>query len=126
MLDFAARNFELLSRLGRRVGTGTTGQRLNERAWSRGWPEDRPWVDRYNSGPLGGDAQIADLVLDRRCQRVIFFEDPHVARQHEADIQLLERSARITTERTMCVSDRASADAWVASCERRQQAQRTG
>ena len=79
MLDFAARNFELLSRFGRRVGTGTTGQRLNEMAWSRGWPEDRPWVDRYNSGPLGGDAQIADLVLDRRCQRVIFFEDPHVA-----------------------------------------------
>ena len=92
MLDFAARNFELLSRFGRRVGTGTTGQRLNEMAWSRGWPEDRPWVDRYNSGPLGGDAQIADLVLDRRCQRVIFFEDPHVARQHEADIQLLELS----------------------------------
>jgi hypothetical protein len=28
---------------------------------------------------------------------------------------------RLVTERTMCISDRASADAWVASCERRQQ-----
>jgi len=57
---------------------------------------------------------------------VIFLEDPHVAREHEAAIQLLERSARITTERTMCVSDRASADAWVASCERRRKARSPG
>ncbi|MPT50315.1 MULTISPECIES: hypothetical protein [Delftia] len=112
MLDFAARNFELLSRFGRRVGTGTTGQRLNEMAWSRGWPEDRPWVDRYNSGPLGGDAQIADLVLDRRCQRVIFFEDPHVARQHEADIQLLERAVATVTHDTVCTTSPAVAQRW--------------
>ena len=112
MLDFAARNFELLSRFGRRVGTGTTGQRLNEMAWSRGWPEDRPWVDRYNSGPLGGDAQISDLVLDRRCQRVIFFEDPHVARQHEADIQLLERAVTTVTHDTVCTTSPAVAQRW--------------
>ncbi|WP_337223204.1 methylglyoxal synthase [Delftia tsuruhatensis] len=112
MLDFAARNFELLSRFGRRVGTGTTGQRLNEMAWSRGWPEDRPWVDRYNSGPLGGDAQIANLVLDRRCQRVIFFEDPHVARQHEADIQLLERAVTTVTHDTVCTTSPAVAQRW--------------
>ncbi|MEG2819029.1 MAG: methylglyoxal synthase, partial [Comamonas sp.] len=84
MLDFVDRNFELLSRYRRRVGTGTTGQKLNELAWSKGWPAGKPWVDRYNSGPLGGDAQIADLVLEKRCHRAIFFEDPHVARQHEA------------------------------------------
>lgn len=118
MLDFAARNFELLSRFGRRVGTGTTGQRLNEMAWSRGWPEDRPWVDRYNSGPLGGDAQIADLVLDRRCQRVIFFEDPHVARQHEADIQLLERAVRVVTSLATCATSPAVARRWAQAVER--------
>ena len=112
MLDFAARNFELLSRFGRRVGTGTTGQRLNEMAWSRGWPEDRPWVDRYNSGPLGGDAQIADLVLERRCQRVIFFEDPHVARQHEADIQLLERAVTTVTHEAVCTTTLKVAQRW--------------
>ena len=81
-------------------------------AWSRGWPEDRPWVDRYNSGPLGGDAQIADLVLDRRCQRVIFFEDPHVARQHEADIQLLERAVTTVTHDTVCTTSPAVAQRW--------------
>lgn len=112
MLDFAARNFDLLSRFGRRVATGTTGQRLNELALSRGWPADRPWVDRYNSGPLGGDAQIADLVLERRCQRAIFFEDPHVARQHEADIQLLERAVATATHDAVCTTSPQVAQRW--------------
>jgi len=49
----------------------------------------------------------------------VFFEDPHVARQHEADIQLLERSARVATERSMCVSDESSARRWVGRCIRR-------
>jgi methylglyoxal synthase len=112
MLDFAARHFDLLSRFARRIGTGTTGGRLNELAWSRGWPQDRPWVDRYLSGPLGGDAQIAELILEDRCQRVIFFEDPHVARQHEADIQLLERAVRVATDRAICVTSPAVAERW--------------
>jgi methylglyoxal synthase len=112
MLDFAARNFDLLSRFGRRVGTGTTGQRLNEMAWSRGWPADVPWVQRFNSGPLGGDAQIADLVLERRCHRAIFFEDPHVARQHEADIQLLERAVTTATHDAVCATTPAVAQRW--------------
>ena len=112
MLDFAARNFDLLSRFGRRVATGTTGQRLNELAWNRGWPADQSWVDRFNSGPLGGDAQIADLVLERRCQRAIFFEDPHVARQHEADIQLLERAVATATHDAVCTTSPRVAQRW--------------
>ncbi len=112
MLAFVERNFALLSRFARRVGTGTTGQKLNELAWSKGWPADRPWVDRYQSGPLGGDAQIADLVLERRCQRVIFFEDPHVARQHEADIQLLERAVTTATHEAVCMTAPQVAQRW--------------
>lgn len=112
MLDFATHNFELLSRYRRRVGTGTTGQKLNEMAWSKGWPADKPWVDRYNSGPLGGDAQIADLVLEKRCHRAIFFEDPHVARQHEADIQLLERAVTTVTHDAVCSTSPQVAQRW--------------
>ena len=112
MLDFVAHNFDLLSRFQRRVGTGTTGQRLNELAWSKGWPAGVPWVDRFNSGPLGGDAQIADLVLQRRCQRAIFFEDPHVARQHEADIQLLERAVTTVTQEAVCMTAPKVAQRW--------------
>ncbi|MEG0054105.1 MAG: methylglyoxal synthase [Comamonas sp.] len=119
MLDFVDRNFELLSRYRRRVGTGTTGQKLNELAWSKGWPAGKPWVDRYNSGPLGGDAQIADLVLEKRCHRAIFFEDPHVARQHEADIQLLERAVTTVTHDAVCSTSPQVAQRWCDAAVKR-------
>ena len=119
MLAFASEHYDLLSRFERRVATGTTGQRLNEMAWSRGWPQDTPWVHRFLSGPMGGDAQIADLVLERRCQRAVFFEDPHVARQHEADIQLLERAVTTVTDEAVCITSPAVAARWVAAARRR-------
>lgn len=119
MLEFVADSFDVLSRYAQRIGTGTTGQQLNELAWSRGWPKDRPWVTRYNSGPLGGDAQIADRVLERRCQRAVFFEDPHVARQHEADIQLLERAVTTATDDAVCITSPVVAKRWVEAVRKR-------
>ena len=115
MLAFAAEHFDLLSRFAHRVATGTTGQRLNELAWRRGWPQDAPWVHRFLSGPMGGDAQIADRVLEHRCQRVIFFEDPHVARQHEADIQLLERAVTTVTDEAVCMTSPVVARRWLVA-----------
>ncbi len=112
MLAFASEHFDLLSRFAERVATGTTGQGLNELAWSKGWPRDRDWVTCYKSGPLGGDAQIADRILDHRCQRVIFFEDPHVARQHEADIRLLERAVTTVTDEALCMTSPQVARSW--------------
>lgn len=112
MVGFAERNFDLLSQFGSRVATGTTGSRLNQLAWSKGWPAERPWVTPYLSGPLGGDAQIAELILEQRCQRVLFFEDPHVARQHEADIQLLERAVRVVTDKATCITSPRVAERW--------------
>ncbi|GAB2905684.1 methylglyoxal synthase [Paralcaligenes sp. KSB-10] len=117
MVDFASRHFDLLSRFESRIGTGTTSGRLNELAWSRGWPGGQPWVQAYLSGPLGGDAQIAELVLEQRCQRVIFFEDPHVARQHEADIQLLERAVRVVTDIATCATSPVVAHKWAQAVE---------
>ncbi|MFC4763700.1 methylglyoxal synthase [Dyella koreensis] len=119
MLAYAAEYFDLLSRFAHRVATGTTGQRLNELAWSRGWPAEQSWVHRYQSGPMGGDAQIADLVLERRCQRVLFFEDPHVARQHEADIQLLERAVTTVTDDAVCTTSPVVAKRWAQAAIRR-------
>ncbi len=119
MLDFVAAHFDLLSRFADRVATGTTGGLLDELAWSRGWPADRAWTRRFRSGPLGGDAQIADLVLDGRCQRAVFFEDPHVARQHEADIQLLERAVTTVTDTVACLTSPAVADRWAQAATMR-------
>jgi len=72
----------------------------------------RPWVEARRSGPQGGDGQIAQAVLDGACRHVIFFEDPHVSREHEADIQLLERAARIRTSDTVCLHDPTTAGHW--------------
>jgi methylglyoxal synthase len=118
MVAFVREHYGFFDRFGGRIATGTTGGLLNALADEMHGGNRSPWVRRFRSGPLGGDAEIALEVLDGRCQRIVFFEDPHVARQHEADIQLLERSARVT-ERAMCVSDSASAAAWVAACNRR-------
>ena len=119
MMEFVSRNFDLLSRFDQRVGTGTTGQQLNELAWSKGWPKDRMWIKRFNSGPLGGDAQIAALVLNNQCQRAIFFEDPHVARQHEADIQLLERAVTTATTTAVCTTAPKVAQRWCDAAVKR-------
>lgn len=121
MLAFAADHFDVLSLFAHRIGTGTTGQHLNELAWSRGWPRDQEWIQRFQSGPLGGDAQIADRVLEHRCQRAIFFEDPHVARQHEADIQLLERAVTTVTDVAVCITAPGIAARWAQAVKLRQQ-----
>lgn len=112
MVAFARRHFALLSRFRLRVATGTTGGLLEAMARKRG---RRNWILPMRSGPMGGDAQIARLLLEGGCERVIFFEDPHVAREHEADIQLLERAARVVGERAVCLNDPASADRWAVA-----------
>jgi methylglyoxal synthase len=61
---------------------------------------------------MGGDAQIANLIFERRCDRLFFFEDPHVARQHEADIQLLERAVTAVTNDVVCIASPRVARHW--------------
>ena len=119
MLDFARRHFAFFDRFAIRIATGTTGTLLNELARELKPEATVPWVRPLKSGPLGGDAQIAEWLLDRRCRRVVFFEDPHVARQHEADIQLLERAARVVTDFAICMNDPQTAADWVRMCEQR-------
>lgn len=120
MLSLAEKHFALLDRFGMRYATGTTGTLLNALAMKiKGADAGRHWVKPLLSGPLGGDAQIAELILDRCCRRTLFLEDPHVARQHEADIQLLERAARTLTDYASCVTDQKFAERWCALMARR-------
>lgn len=130
MLAFVERWFPLLDRFRLRLSTGTTGGLLNGDAPARLGevsPEMRglidaqkarlagrqgPWTVPYLSGPKGGDAQIADRVLREPGSTILFFEDPHVAREHEADIQLLERIARLKTYDNACLHDPATAQRW--------------
>jgi methylglyoxal synthase len=123
LVAFAAQYRPLLSRFGRRLATGTTGGLLNGTVPARllgdaGSFASLPaqsatkWVDALLSGPKGGDAQIAQEVVEGRCRRVIFLEDPHVAREHESDIQLLERATRFSVNGCLCLNSRATAERW--------------
>ncbi len=120
MLALAERHFEVLDSFAFRCATGTTGGLLNELAMKIKGEAGRNWVKPFLSGPLGGDAQIAELILEHQCRRVLFLEDPHVARQHEADIQLLERAARTVTDYASCMSDEKWGDRWLSLIKRRQ------
>lgn len=64
------------------VATGTTGSHL-ERAGLE--------VKKMQSGPVGGDAQIAALIVEGKIDMVIFFRDPLGKHPHEPDVQMLMR-----------------------------------
>lgn len=120
MLTLVEQHFELLDKFALRYATGTTGSLLNQLARKiKGDAAGRNWVRPFLSGPLGGDAQIAELILHRQCRRVLFLEDPHVARQHEADIQLLERAARTVTDYASCSSDANGVERWLSLLDMR-------
>jgi methylglyoxal synthase len=114
MLELAEKHFAVLDQFKMRCATGTTGGLLNKLAQKiKGEQAGLNWVTPFRSGPLGGDAQIAELILNRQCRRILFLEDPHVARQHEADIQLLDRAARTVTDYAICRSDVGGGDRWL-------------
>jgi methylglyoxal synthase len=69
------------------IATGTTGLRI---AQATGLP-----VQRYLSGPLGGDAQIGARVAMGDVVAVLFMVDPLYAHPHEPDIQSLLRICNV-------------------------------
>lgn len=131
MLAFAARHRRFLASFKGRIATGTTGTLLNGRLPDRlpqaerdalaplaGAFSDGGWVECLRSGPRGGDVEIADRILDQACDVVVFFEDPHVSREHDSDIQLLERVVRLPGIRCLCFHDPVTADAWATRAAR--------
>lgn len=63
--------------------TGTTGLRINE--------ETGLEVERFLSGPIGGDQQIGAQVAQDMIDLVIFLRDPLTAQPHEPDVLALLR-----------------------------------
>ncbi|WP_232696375.1 methylglyoxal synthase [Brevibacillus daliensis] len=63
--------------------TGTTGLRIMENTSLQ--------VQRFLSGPLGGDQQIGAMIAQNNMDVVIFLRDPLCAQPHEPDIQALLR-----------------------------------
>lgn len=66
------------------VATGTTGKHVRAAGLT---------VRCLASGPLGGDAQIAALMVEKKISGVIFLRDPLGVHPHEPDIFMLLRLA---------------------------------
>ncbi|MGB0838112.1 MAG: methylglyoxal synthase [Flavobacteriaceae bacterium] len=64
------------------ISTGTTGTKAESAGLE---------VEKFLSGPMGGDAQIAARVAEGKTQMVLFFRDPLEKHPHEPDIFMLMR-----------------------------------
>jgi methylglyoxal synthase len=68
------------------VATGTTGKHLRLAGME---------VFEVNSGPLGGDAQIASMVVENKIRGVIFLVDPLDVHPHQVDVSMLLRICNV-------------------------------
>ena len=91
MIDWALKNAHFLS-FHRIVCTGTTGSLIR-----KAYDEHHITCDVIcmNSGPMGGDTEIAAMVVRKEIDLAIFLIDDLNPQPHEADIQMLLRQCRI-------------------------------
>lgn len=109
MVEWALHNAESLAK-HKLVCTGTTGGLIKNAFLERGINAE---VECMNSGPLGGDAEIAALVVRNQINLAVFLIDDLNPQPHEADIQMLLRQCRIHNVPIAC--NRYSADLMITS-----------
>lgn len=85
MVAFVKDHLEEIRRF-RVVATGTTGQYIEQ----AGIP-----VTKMETGPRGGDAQIAAMIVNKEIDAIIFLRDPLGIHPHEPDIFMLLRLADV-------------------------------
>ena len=89
---------------------------IQKKLWMGGFPASYPEMTEkifpLHSGPEGGDVMIAEQVLERCCDYIIFTQDPMSAHAHDADIQLLKRTCQIAGTYSVCISDKNSSEQW--------------
>ena len=109
MVEWAAHNATTLSK-HKLICTGTTGGLVKKAFLNLGINSE---IICVNSGPLGGDAEIAALVVHKKIDLAIFLIDDLNPQPHEADIQMLLRQCRIHNVPIAC--NRYSADLMITS-----------
>lgn len=109
MVDWVKFNAQYLSR-HELVCTGTTGGLIKEAFTNAGISAH---VECMNSGPMGGDAEIAAMVVRNEIDLAVFLIDDLNPQPHEADIQMLLRQCRLHNVPIAC--NRISADLMISS-----------
>lgn len=109
MVDWAKYNAEYLSH-HKLVCTGTTGSLIRSAFQEGGIEAD---IECMNSGPMGGDAEIAAKVVNNEIDLAVFLIDDLNPQPHEADIQMLLRQCRLHNVPIAC--NRISADLMISS-----------
>ena len=109
MVEWAVYNAEMLSKY-QLICTGTTGMLIRKAFEEKGVEAD---IICMNSGPMGGDAEIAALVVRKQIDLAVFLIDDLNAQPHEADIQMLLRQCRVHNVPIAC--NRYSADLMITS-----------
>ncbi|MDR2475048.1 MAG: methylglyoxal synthase [Bacteroidales bacterium] len=109
MVEWAVFNSDFLSK-HLLVCTGTTGGLIREAFEEKGVTAE---ISCMNSGPLGGDAEIAAMVVRKEINLAIFLIDDLNPQPHEADIMMLLRQCRVHNVPIAC--NRYSADLMLTS-----------
>lgn len=108
-IDWVIYNSDFLSQHSL-VCTGTTGTLVKEALASEGVYPD---MQIMSSGPMGGDAEIAAMVVRKEIDLAVFLIDDLNAQPHEADIMMLLRQCRVHNVPIAC--NRYSADLMITS-----------
>jgi methylglyoxal synthase len=87
MYLFAVKQRRFLSGFGRIIGTGTTARQVHRLTGLN--------IEAFESGPKGGDVEIAKEILEHRCHWLIFLIDPLSAHPHIEDVRLLQRTCQL-------------------------------
>ena len=104
LVAFATFNRDRLAEF-RLVATSSTGKLLTDKIGLE--------VECLESGPVGGDVQIANRVVEGQIAAVVFMVDPLDKHPHEPDIQTLLRICNVCN--VPLATNSATADALIAS-----------
>lgn len=104
--DFVADYQSALKKFYRIIATGTTGKVVQDVA-----PELGAKIRRYNSGPKGGDIEIATEMIFKRCDVAVFLVDPLSPHPHQEDILVLFGAAILNGARLL--TNERQARAWM-------------
>ena len=109
MIELALRYKDVLSE-HEIYATGTTGTLVMGETGIK--------INRFKSGPLGGDQQIGSMIANSELDLVIFLRDPLTSQPHEPDVSALLRLCDVTN--TPLATNMASADIMLTALSRKE------